>query len=172
MFLHLYDYDWLDRANHSFNQINVATFIREWLPKSAFLTSSSRKTLKWNSPDQDNWVIVVVTRCCALHRCWWCIAWPLGTMGGPTPLLWTTPCPWRPPNIILRSSREHFLEMFLIWRRDDRGSKDRSYTIDNSCVEVVLRWLSSKGTPQEIFSFIWRHSTAPPTCSFVSLPNL
>ena len=25
-----------------------------------------RKTLKWNSPDHDNWDIVVVTRCCAL----------------------------------------------------------------------------------------------------------
>ena len=74
MFLHLYDYDWLDRANHSFNQINVATFIREWLPKSAFLTSSSRKTLKWNSPDQDNRDIVFVTRCCALHLCWWWIS--------------------------------------------------------------------------------------------------
>ena len=60
-------------------------------------------------------------------------------MGGPTLLLWTIPCPWRPPNVILRSSREHFFEMFLIRRRDDRGSKDRSCTIDNGCVEVVER---------------------------------
>ena len=29
--------------------------------------------------------------------------------------------------------------MFLIRTRDDRGSEDRSCTIDNSCVEVVER---------------------------------
>ena len=58
-------------------------------------------------------------------------------MGAPTPLVWTVPCPWRPPNVILRWSREHFWEMFLIRRRDDRGSKDRSCTIDNSCFELV-----------------------------------
>ena len=60
-------------------------------------------------------------------------------MGGPTLLLWTIPCPWRPPNVLLRSSREHFWEMFLIKRRDDGGSEDRSGTIDNSCFEVVER---------------------------------
>jgi hypothetical protein len=32
-----------------------------------------------------------------------------------------------------------FVEMFLIRRRDDRGSEDRSCTIDNSCFEVVER---------------------------------
>ena len=58
-------------------------------------------------------------------------------MDAPTLLLWTVPCPWRPPNIILRSSREHFWEMFLIRRRDDRGSEDRSGIIDNSCSELV-----------------------------------
>ena len=58
-------------------------------------------------------------------------------MGGPTPLLWTTPCPWRPPNVLLRSSREHFWEMFWIKRRDDRGSEDRSCTVDKSCSEMV-----------------------------------
>ena len=68
------------------------------------------KLFKWNSPDICD--IVVVTRCCALHLCWWCITWPLGTMGAPTPLLWTIPRPWRPPNVILWSSREHFWEMF------------------------------------------------------------
>ena len=60
-------------------------------------------------------------------------------MGAPTPLVWTTLCPWRPPNGVLRSSREHFWEMFLIRTRDDRGSEDRSCTIDNSCFEVVAR---------------------------------
>ena len=60
-------------------------------------------------------------------------------MGGPTSLVWTIPCPWRPPNVILRSSREHFWEMFLIRRRDDRGSEDRSCTIDNGCFELVER---------------------------------
>ena len=54
-------------------------------------------------------------------------------MGGPTLLLWTVSCPWRPPNVILRSSREHFWEMFLIRTQDDCGSEDRSCTIDNSC---------------------------------------
>ena len=58
-------------------------------------------------------------------------------MGGPTPLLWTTPCPWRPPNVLLRSSREHFWETFLIRTRDDGGSEDRSCTIDNGCFEVA-----------------------------------
>ena len=58
-------------------------------------------------------------------------------MGGPTPVLWTIP--WRPPNVLLRSSREHFWEMFWIKRRDDRGSEDRSGIIDNSCFEVVER---------------------------------
>jgi len=28
---------------------------------------------------------------------------------------------------------------------------------------VVLRWLSGAGTSQEVFSLIWRHSTAPST---------
>jgi len=28
---------------------------------------------------------------------------------------------------------------------------------------VVLRWLSGAGTSQEVFSLIWRHSTASPT---------
>ena len=60
-------------------------------------------------------------------------------MGAPTPLLWTIPCPWRPPNVLLRSSREHFWEMFLIRTRDDRGSEDRSCIIDNGCFEVVER---------------------------------
>ena len=60
-------------------------------------------------------------------------------MGAPTPLVWTTPCPWRPPNVLLRSSREHFLEIFLIRTRDDRGSEDRSCTIDNGCFELVER---------------------------------
>ena len=60
-------------------------------------------------------------------------------MGGPSPLVWTTPCPWRPPNVLLRSSWEHFWEMFWIRRRDDRGSEDRSCTIDNSCSELVER---------------------------------
>ena len=60
-------------------------------------------------------------------------------MGAPTPLVWTVPRPWRSPNVILRSSREHFWEMFLIRRRDDRGSEDRSGTIDNGCFEVVGR---------------------------------
>ena len=60
-------------------------------------------------------------------------------MGGPTSLVWTIPCPWRPPNVILRSSREHFWEMFLIRRRDDRGSEDRSGIINNSCSELVER---------------------------------
>ena len=60
-------------------------------------------------------------------------------MGGPTALLWTTPRPWRPPNVILRSSREHFWEMFLIRTRDDGGSEDRSCTIDNGCFELVER---------------------------------
>ena len=58
-------------------------------------------------------------------------------MGAPTPLVWTFPCPWRSPNVILRSSREHFWEMLLIRRRDDRGSEDRSCTFDNSCFELV-----------------------------------
>ena len=58
-------------------------------------------------------------------------------MGGPTPLVWTVPCPWRSPNVILRSSREHFWEMFWIRRRDDGGSEDRSCTFDNSCFELV-----------------------------------
>ena len=43
------------------------------------------------------------------------------------------------PNVLLRSSREHFWEMFLIRTRDDRGSEDRSCTIDNSCFELVER---------------------------------
>ena len=60
-------------------------------------------------------------------------------MGCPTPLLWTVSRPLRPPNVLLRSSREHFWEMFWIRRRDDRGSEDRSGTIDNSCSEVVER---------------------------------
>ena len=60
-------------------------------------------------------------------------------MGGPTPLVWTIPPPWRPPNVLLRSSREHFWEMFLIRTRDDGGSEDRSWTIDKGCVEVVER---------------------------------
>ena len=60
-------------------------------------------------------------------------------MHGPTPLLCTIPCPWRPPNVILRSSREHFWEMFLIRTRDDGGSEDRSCTIDNGCFELVER---------------------------------
>ena len=60
-------------------------------------------------------------------------------MGGPTPLVWTIPRPWRPPNVILRSSRENFWEMFLIRTRDDRGSEDRSGTIDNSCFELNER---------------------------------
>ena len=58
-------------------------------------------------------------------------------MGAPTPLVWTIPCPWRPPNVILRSSREHFFEMFWIRTRDDRGSEDRSCTINNGCFELV-----------------------------------
>ena len=58
-------------------------------------------------------------------------------MGAPTPLVSTIPCSWRPPNVILRSSREHFWEMFWIRTRDDRGSKDRLCTIDNGCFEVV-----------------------------------
>ena len=57
-------------------------------------------------------------------------------MDGPTPLVWTVPCPWRPPQ-------RHFTivpgAMFLIRTRDDRGSKDRLCTIDNSCFEVVER---------------------------------
>ena len=60
-------------------------------------------------------------------------------MGGPAPVLSTTPCPWRPPNVLLQSSREYFWEMFWIRRRDDRGSEDRSGTIDNSCFELVER---------------------------------
>ena len=64
---------------------------------------------------------------------------PLGTMGASTPLVWTVPCPWRPPNVLLRSSREHFGEMFLIRTRDDRGSEDRSCIIDNGCFELVER---------------------------------
>ena len=60
-------------------------------------------------------------------------------MGGPTPLFWTTPRPWRPPNVLLRSSREHFWEMFLIRTRDDGGSEDRSCIIDYSCFQVVER---------------------------------
>ena len=60
-------------------------------------------------------------------------------MGGPTPLVWTVSCPWRPPNVLLRSSREHFWEMFLIRTRDQRGSEDRSCTIDNGCFEFVER---------------------------------
>ena len=60
-------------------------------------------------------------------------------MGGPTLVVWTVTCPWRPPNVILRSSREHFWEMFLIRTRDDGGSEDRSGTIDNGCFEVVER---------------------------------
>ena len=60
-------------------------------------------------------------------------------MGAPTPLVWTISCPWRPPSVILRSSREHFWEMFLIRRRDDRGSEDRSGTMDNGCFGVVER---------------------------------
>ena len=58
-------------------------------------------------------------------------------MGAPTSLVWIISRPWRPPNVILRSSREHFWEMFWIRTRDDRGSKDRSCTIDNGCFEVV-----------------------------------
>ena len=42
-------------------------------------------------------------------------------------------------RIILWSSREHFWEMFLIRTRDDRGSEDRSCTIDNGCSELVER---------------------------------
>ena len=60
-------------------------------------------------------------------------------MGAPTPLVSTIPRPWRPPNVLLRSSREHFWEMFLIRTRDDGGSEDRLCTIDNSCFEVVER---------------------------------
>ena len=60
-------------------------------------------------------------------------------MDAPTPLVWTTPRPWRPPNVILRSSREHFWEMFLIRTRDDCGSEDRSCIIDNGCFELVER---------------------------------
>ena len=60
-------------------------------------------------------------------------------MGGPTPPVWIIPCPWRPHNVILRSSREHFWEMFLIRTRDQRGSEDRSCTTDNGCFEVVER---------------------------------
>ena len=60
-------------------------------------------------------------------------------MGGPTPLVWTVPRPWRPPNVLLRSSREHFWEMFLIRTRDNCGSEDRLCTIDNGCFEVVER---------------------------------
>ena len=60
-------------------------------------------------------------------------------MGAPTPLVWTIPRPWRPPNVLLRSSREHFWEILLIRTRDDRGSEDRSCTIDNGCSELVER---------------------------------
>ena len=60
-------------------------------------------------------------------------------MDAPTPLVWTNPRPWRPPNVILRSSREHFWEMFLIRTRDDGGSEDRSCIIDNDCFELVER---------------------------------
>ena len=60
-------------------------------------------------------------------------------MGAPTPVLCTIACPWRPPNVLLRSSREHFWEMFLIRTRDQRGSEDRSCTIDDGCFEVVER---------------------------------
>ena len=68
-------------------------------------------------------------------------------MGGPTPLVWTIPCPWRPPNVLLRSSRKHFWEMFWIRTRDDRGSEDRSCAIDNDCFELVARcWYVTGGT--------------------------
>ena len=60
-------------------------------------------------------------------------------MGGPTPLVWTIPCPWRPPNVLLRSSREHFWEMFLIRTRDDRGSESRRALIECGCSELVER---------------------------------
>ena len=60
-------------------------------------------------------------------------------MGGPTPRVWTITHPWRSPNVSLRPSREHFWEMFLIRRRDDRGSEDRSCTIDKGCFELVER---------------------------------
>ena len=60
-------------------------------------------------------------------------------MGASTSLLWTITTSMETPNVILRSSREHFWEMLLIRTRDDRGSEDRSCTIDNSCFELVER---------------------------------
>ena len=114
-------------------------FVYNTLMTSVTLSSSFRKTLKWNSPDQDNWDIVVVTCCCALHLCSWCITRPLGTIRAPTPLHWTITRPWRPPNIILWSSWEHFWKRFLIRTRDQRGNEHRSGTTDNGCSKLVER---------------------------------
>ena len=74
-------------------------------------TALSRSLIR-NSPDQDqdNWVIVDTTRCCAPHLCWWCITRPPDTMGAPTPVLWTISRPWRPSVVIFWSLREHFQE--------------------------------------------------------------
>ena len=102
-------------------------------------TPSPRQTFKWTLPDQDNWDIVGTTRCCAAHVCWWCITWPLGTMGAPTPLVWTNPRPWRPPNIILRSSREHFWEIFRIRKWDEHGNESRRALIECGCSASVKR---------------------------------
>ena len=62
-------------------------------------------------------------------------------------IVWTIPHPWRPPNVILRSSREHFWEMFLIRTRDDRGNEDQ---IVQHRQRLFLSWLSGAGTSQEV----------------------
>ena len=79
-------------------------------------------------------------------------------MGASTLLLWTVPCPWRPPNVILRSSWEHFWEMFLIRTRDDRGSEDRSCTIDNGCFELVERCRYVIGGMEFVVMALWSTS--------------
>ena len=79
------------------------------------------------------------TCCCALHLCWWCITRTPRYHG-------CSNSSTVDRSMSMETSQRHFTivsgafwEMFLIRTRDDRGSEDRSGTIDNSCSEVVER---------------------------------
>ena len=137
---------------------------------SVTLSSSFRKTLKWNSPDQDNWDIVVVTCCCALHLCSWCITRPLGTIRAPTPLVWTITRPWRPPN---KSFYDRPATIFgkCSWSGHETNV---GTNIDREPPPTVVpSWLSAAGTSQEVWSLIWHHSQAlPMSSSYITLHYL
>ena len=114
---------------------------------SVTLSSSSRKTFKWNSLDRDNRVIVVVTRCCALHLCWWCITRPPGT--------WVLQLQYCGPTHV------HADDITSFFVRAPHGKHFRF--IDKSSWRwrwsetlntVVPSWLSAAGMSQEVWSLI------------------